>query len=239
MSTNVFGSSSKLTKASNIDKKYVDSKFVTLTKNIQLKVDKTGDTMSGNLDMGNSKVVNLQEPTEEQDAVSKKYVDKISKNINTDRVAFNRCGLVPCLKSNDGKTGYQVHASSEYSNEYAAYNVFSDDDENRVWATAGINKDFWIQLNCFQETRIYGFTLRAINQTELIQWKFQGSNNNIDWEDLVTDTFAVDNVTEFHSTEAYKKKAYKQYRIYVIVAIGINCGLSHWQLYSADPVDII
>src|SRR5271163_4123559 len=236
MVVNIFGSSGE---SSNMDMNYVDSKFIILARDLDTKLAKSGGILTGNLDMGNSKIVNLQESTEEQDAVSKKYVDEISKNINTDRVVFNRCGLVPCLKSNDGKTGYQVHASSKYSNEYAAYNVFSDDDENRVWSTAGINKDFWIQLNCFQETRIYGFTLRAINQTELIQWKFQGSNNDTDWVDLVTDTFAVDDVTEFHSTEAYKKEAYKQYRIYVIVAIGINCGLSHWQLYSADPVDII
>ena len=79
MHANIFGSTSKLIKASNIDKKYVDSKFVTLTKNLQLKVEKNGDTMSGNLDMTNSKIVNLQEPTEEQDAVSKKYVTKSLK----------------------------------------------------------------------------------------------------------------------------------------------------------------
>ena len=40
MPANIFGSSSKLTKVSNTDKKYIDSKFVTLTENLQLKVDK-------------------------------------------------------------------------------------------------------------------------------------------------------------------------------------------------------
>ena len=238
MPTNIFGSSSKLTKVSNTDKMYIDSKFVTLTKNVQLKVHKNGDSMYGNLDMGNCKIVNLQEPVNGEDAANKQYVDEICKNINTPKVGLNICGLVPCLKSNEGKTGYQVHASSEYSTHYAAYNAFND-DENREWSTAGINKDFWIQLSCFQETRIYGFTLRAIHGTELIKWKFQGSNNDTDWEDLVIDIHPVDDVTEYYSTEAYKKKAYKQYRIYVIEADGINCGLSHWQLFSADLVNIV
>ena len=49
MPTNIFGSSSKLTKVSSIDKRYIDSKFVTLTKNLQLKVDKNGDTICGDL----------------------------------------------------------------------------------------------------------------------------------------------------------------------------------------------
>jgi hypothetical protein len=209
-----------------------------LTKNLQLKVDKNGDTMLGNLNMGNNKIVNLQEPTGEQDAVSKKYVDEISKNINTVRVVFNSCGLVPCLKSNEGKTGYQVHASSEYNEGYAAYNVFNN-DEKRGWFTAGINKDFWIQVNCLQEVRIYAFAIRFRNDTILKNWKLQGSNNDTDWDDLFTVNRPIDYGTNLFYIDAYKKRAYKQYRIYVIEADGINCGLSYWQLYSADPVSIV
>ena len=90
MPTNIFGYSSKLTKVSNTDKKYIDSKFVTLTKNLQLKVDKNGDSMNGNLDLGNCKIVNLQELVNDEDATNKKYVDEICKNINTPKVVFNR-----------------------------------------------------------------------------------------------------------------------------------------------------
>src|SRR6476619_3880824 len=51
MPTNIFGSSSKQAKVSSIDKKYIESKFVTLKKNLQLKVDKNGDTICGNLNI--------------------------------------------------------------------------------------------------------------------------------------------------------------------------------------------
>src|SRR6476469_7596410 len=51
MPTNIFGSSSKLTKVSSIDKRYIDSKFVTLTKNLQQKVDKNGDSICGDLNI--------------------------------------------------------------------------------------------------------------------------------------------------------------------------------------------
>src|SRR6476469_3181803 len=51
MPTNIFGSSSKLTKVTNTDKRYIDSKFVTLTKNLQLKVDKNGDSICGDLNI--------------------------------------------------------------------------------------------------------------------------------------------------------------------------------------------
>jgi len=41
MSANIFGSSSKSSRVSNIDKKYVDSKFITLTRILETKLDKS------------------------------------------------------------------------------------------------------------------------------------------------------------------------------------------------------
>src|SRR6476469_4127962 len=194
MPTNMFGSSSKQTKVSSNDKKYIDSKFVTLTKYLQLKVDKNGGTICGYLNillgendlrtfgisdisdrksvslllgdidnqirhnwghpikfiaihgikfmspagevchfggktnskaqflrdivMNDNGITNLHNPIAGQDAATKNYVDEMCKNINTPKVVFNRCGLVPCLKSNESKTGYQVHANSEYNYYY-------------------------------------------------------------------------------------------------------------------------
>jgi hypothetical protein len=53
MSVNKFGLSENITK-SEVSKKYVDSKFITLAKNLQTKVDKAGDIMIGDLNMGNN-----------------------------------------------------------------------------------------------------------------------------------------------------------------------------------------
>jgi hypothetical protein len=52
MSVNKFSSSGIKPMASNVTKQYVDSKFITLTKNLDAKVNKSGDTMVGDLDMG-------------------------------------------------------------------------------------------------------------------------------------------------------------------------------------------
>jgi len=51
MSVNVFGLSGNKSKAV-VTKKDLDSKFINLTKNLQLKVNKSDDTLSGTLTLG-------------------------------------------------------------------------------------------------------------------------------------------------------------------------------------------
>ena len=76
MAVNVFGSSGGYT---DIDKnnlvQHVDSKFITLAKNLNTKVNKSGDTMSGELNMGNNKITDLSAPISDNDATNKKFVD--------------------------------------------------------------------------------------------------------------------------------------------------------------------
>ena len=43
--------------------------------NVDQKVTKSGDTMSGGLNMENKKIINLANPTDDKDAVNKKYVN--------------------------------------------------------------------------------------------------------------------------------------------------------------------
>src|SRR6476661_6740489 len=76
MSVNIFGFRS-------IIKPSVDnSKFITLTKAIETKVDKAGDKMTGNLDMNNNRLINIGNPVDNQDCVTKDYLDTIAKPIN-------------------------------------------------------------------------------------------------------------------------------------------------------------
>jgi hypothetical protein len=60
MSINRFGTSHKNQSSYNVYKKYVDQKFMTLSTNLALKVDKSGDTMSGNLDTGGNVIMGLE-----------------------------------------------------------------------------------------------------------------------------------------------------------------------------------
>ena len=75
MSANIFGSSGKSDKTPGVNKKYVDSKFITLTRNLELKVNKAGDLMSGSLDMGNFRISSTHIPTNPEDLINKVYGD--------------------------------------------------------------------------------------------------------------------------------------------------------------------
>ena len=74
MSVNKFGLSENITK-SEVSKKYVDSKFITLTKNLQIKVDMAGDVMTGDLNMGNNKITCTFIPNADPVLANKAYVD--------------------------------------------------------------------------------------------------------------------------------------------------------------------
>src|SRR6476469_3330102 len=76
MSLNIFGFRSTI-------KPSVDnSKFISLAKNLQTKVDKAGDKMTGILDMNNNRLTNMGNPVDKQDSITKDYLDIITKSIN-------------------------------------------------------------------------------------------------------------------------------------------------------------
>ena len=77
MSVNIFGFRSTI-KPQSAD----NSKFIMLTKEMQTKVDKAGDKMTGNLDMNNNRLTNIRNPVDNQDSVTKDYLDIITKSIN-------------------------------------------------------------------------------------------------------------------------------------------------------------
>ena len=70
MSVNIFGSSFKSSRASNIDKKYVDSKFITLTRILETKLDKSGGTLSGDINVNKNRILNVKSPQEVKDAIN-------------------------------------------------------------------------------------------------------------------------------------------------------------------------
>jgi hypothetical protein len=85
MSANIFGASGNSSRASTVDKKYVDSKFIALTKSLDAKLDKSGGTVTGEIDVNQNRILNVGNPQETSDAINKKYVD--------DRFAISRRNL--------------------------------------------------------------------------------------------------------------------------------------------------
>src|SRR6266496_4967846 len=78
MSVNIFGSSGR--KSSKIDNTYVDRKFITLTTNLNSKMDKSGGSFSGNIDMGDNNITLTRTPISDHDVANKKYVDTAVNN---------------------------------------------------------------------------------------------------------------------------------------------------------------
>src|SRR5271166_5296925 len=153
-SVNIFGSSGG-SAPSGLSNKYVDQKFKTLSANLATKVNKTGDTISGNLNilnvcqldgdntkslfyndivMNDKCITNVHNPTTKQDAATKHYVDT--------RYIKSVVGYVPNLTSNNNKNGFIVSAISGYF-EADAYNVFNHNNDCD-WITDGENTNFWI-----------------------------------------------------------------------------------------------
>src|SRR5579863_1828180 len=260
MSVSRFGSSGENQSSDNVDKRYVDQKFMTLSANLALKVDKSGDALTGDLkistpagavcQLGKSEsiksmffgdiamsdkcITELHNPNAKQDAATKNYVDT--------RWIKSNVGYVPNLTSNSNKNGFIVSASSEYL-ECEAYKVFND-DENNNWITAdGINTNFWIQIKCPERVKIYKIKLRGLklrgsgitNDKILFNWKWQGSNDGTDWINIneYNKSLIGYEILEFIVSWSV---SYSYYRIFVDNAETTNPGLSYWQLYPLCSV---
>jgi hypothetical protein len=244
MTANIFGSSLKTFKS---DKKYIDSKFITLSTNLQLKLDKIGDRMQGELDMDGNKISNVAMPTHNLDVVSKRYVDDkisnfVTKQYMEEEIAnlytLSTVGLVPHLTNSMDECGFFVSTSSYLRSEYMGYRVFNP-MKNTQWRVPNdsegeqVATNFWIQLDCPEFVRVYKFTIELIEGTVLVSWKIQGKVD-LAWEDLGFNLQRGDNM--FTLENASLAGAYKSYRIFIERALGVNPGLNHWQLYTVNPV---
>jgi hypothetical protein len=79
MSVNIYGSSGDQ-QSSGVNRKYVDDKFATLSINLATKVDKGGDVLLGDLNMGNNKIASTVMPNTGEVLTNKAYVDsKLNK----------------------------------------------------------------------------------------------------------------------------------------------------------------
>jgi len=103
--------------ASGITKQYVDSKFITLTTNLQSKIDKNTD-----LDMQGYGIHNIKDPVNDTDVANKKvvvnYIDALQQNVDK-LLVKNSVGLIPILHNNNSKMEYIARASSERKDHQA------------------------------------------------------------------------------------------------------------------------
>lgn len=66
-----------------------------LVATITGKVSKSGDSMSGNLDMTNNRILNLPDPTSDNEAVRKKYVDDLADSFSWKTAVLDKDLITP------------------------------------------------------------------------------------------------------------------------------------------------
>jgi len=104
MRANIFGSNfTSFSKSFGVDKKYVDSKFITLTKTLHTKLDKI---VSEELDMNGYRIFNVLDPINNADAANKKYVEE--KTHRGQMYTLSTVGLVPVLTADQDEPGYTL-----------------------------------------------------------------------------------------------------------------------------------
>jgi len=96
MSVNIFGSRAGLKTQTNQN---YSSKFISLTQNLQTKVDKNGDSMTGDLNMGKNKVTSEVLPNTDEVLTNRAYVDSkfnIISNLvrDNEKLKLNKAGDV-------------------------------------------------------------------------------------------------------------------------------------------------
>ena len=74
MTANIYGSNKTNIKA-EFDKKYINSKFIMLGKELSLKLNTSGGTVSGNISMNHNLITDLDTPLRPTDAANRGYVD--------------------------------------------------------------------------------------------------------------------------------------------------------------------
>ena len=213
MSVNIFGLSGGSRLSSDVDKKYVDQKFVTLSTNLATKASKSGDTLQGDLNMDCNKINNVGEPMHNLDAVSKQYVDEKFTHLFT----LSTTGLVPPLTSEiDNHHGFRVFNHSKN----ASWRIANDD--------TGI---FWIHLVCRRPVKAYMVDIKAAENCTIIKWKIQGNTDGFHkFEDLPFSTKPLDGrdlLPNSFIISTHLTKQYLIYRILVEEAEGSNPGLSY------------
>jgi hypothetical protein len=223
MPINVFGSSGL--KHSTND---ADQMFKTLSANLATKVSKSGDILTGSLNMDGHAITFLCQPESGQSAATKSYIDQ--------RFIKNNVGYVPDLISNTrNKSGFEVSTLSESGPEYAGYLVFNSWELNS-WFPGGNNVfPVWIKIRCPEPIRIYKIALRGSN-ARIYDWKLQGSINDNIWSDLyIARSGSVGSSVRFFNIDT--AISYSYYRIYIERADPNMC-ISYFQLYTLDPIQI-
>jgi hypothetical protein len=139
---NLFG----LTMKSGVSNKdYIDSKFITLAKEMQTKIEKAGDKMTGNLDMNSNRLTNVGNAIDKQDCVTKNQLelttDSIKRSVqlklNTDGDSMS--GKLDMMDHRISNVKFPLDSSDAANKLYVQnYTEFEEMDVEKLCKIGGI-----------------------------------------------------------------------------------------------------
>ena len=166
-----------------VNKYYVDTQDT-------LNIKKTGDTMTGNLDMNSFEILHVSSPHDELSATSKQYVDeRVSTAIaHVDNIY---CDRVPAVDLTSISTPAPYWCSCDnYS--HTAWNAFAHNG-NSDWVIGNVTTS-WIMVYsadpfCIKRLLIRGSRSGLLG--EVTSWKFVGTASNDIWNEEVWDVLFI------------------------------------------------
>ncbi|KAH3799780.1 hypothetical protein DPMN_153396 [Dreissena polymorpha] len=220
-------------------------------------VSKSGDTMTGDLNMGgrmvkglpihyptlysgneapswsqvnslvNEATTNYKQYIDNQDAVTKYYADNLTKK--------SYSGNVSILEENISRTGFWATSSAVTTDKFRAYGAFNnlnDDGSNGSWATP--SKKGWLQIKCPEPVIIWRVALkaRAIDGKNISECSISGSIDGKTFTALLTSsTKLLGSANEPLFFNISTTTAYQHYRLDIKASTGAgDLGVQVMQL---------
>ena len=152
----------------------------------------------------------------------------------------------PTMTADNLPTPYVVSADSVHDNNYA-YFAFDDNPDTYWHSTSGFPHWLKIDLGVANITAIQAFRIQARDHSYVMcpqDFKFQGSVNDSDWDDLIDLTNQATPYRAFWGKwfTFSNSVEYRYYRLYMIEgseSYAVIAGLEISEEYSAEPTEFV
>lgn len=125
-------------------------------------------------------------------------------------------------------SGIKVSASSEEGWNYACWRLFDGNTDNSSWGTNNSNYG-WVLIDfgsAKYRIRKLDLYCKMHNSNYPHKWRFEGSNNNLNWDTLIS----VNNSTSLNRWISYAFNNTQKYRYYRFNILQGSGGNSQWNL---------
>ena len=178
------------------DRRYVDSKFITLNKTIETKLSKTGGEVLGHINMNDNTLRNVKNPVDDKDVVSKVYVDSSLQKVNDEfqsKVNNSNGRIITLSESIEGKlsrNGGDIVGSINMNNNKITNvrtPIHNQDVVNKIYVDSRLREnnhnfvtdEIDMRWNNIVNLRFPADSLDAVNRLYLEQLFFPCSPGNI------------------------------------------------------------